>query len=204
MSGFNYIKPGMLENIKQQLFLEDSCQKLSNGGWKMTPRLHGSSRGFYGGKHPRAWRDGLSKKHKVLIGSIAVKIESCNDLQVHELEGHDGDRPLAEYSLLNRNINDKICTDENIQPLSNSDPQPSYEKSDVCQNLAPESLLPASATVNDVSLLASESKTSENLLFSIYIARDFLARRWKEANSGDHVKLLLLQESNPEFGRDSE
>ncbi|KAK4749713.1 hypothetical protein SAY87_027162 [Trapa incisa] len=151
-----------------------------------------------------ASEDGPSKKHEVLIGSTAVKIESCNDLQVHELEGHDGDRPLAEYSLLNRNINDKICTDENIQPLSNSDPQPSYEKSDVCQNLAPESLLPASATVNDVSLLASESKTSENLLFSIYIARDFLARRWKEANSGDHVKLLLLQESNPEFGRDSE
>ncbi|KAK4766573.1 hypothetical protein SAY87_008215 [Trapa incisa] len=240
--GFNHTQAGMSQ---QQLFEEDGYQKLSNGKWKMTPRLHGSYHGFCGGNYHRAsradviqsheinnsigaptvniskvknWKpkpenneivnykvldegfsqDVPSKKHEVLIGSIPVKIESFNDLQVHELEGCDGDEPMAEYILSITNISDEICKDKNIQSLSNTEPQQSQEKTDVCQNLAVESCLPSSATGNDISLLEVEAKRSEDLLFSIGIARDFLAQRWKEAISGDHVKLGLLQDSEPE------
>lgn len=221
--GFNFIDPGISENIKQQHLQGDSHQKSGNGRWKMASRLYGSSRGFYGDTCPQASRtkvdqcqgindiQGLrtvnanevkswkrkpenneivkfrvpdeafpqvshSKKHEVLIGSIPVTIQSCNNLQVHELEGQDSGQARAEYSLSSRNISEKICKDENIELLPNPEPHQSYDKVHDCQSLAAESCLPASAPGNGVSLLAAEAKGSGNFFFSSHIARDFLAQ----------------------------
>lgn len=221
--GFNYINPGISQNIELQQLQGVSRHKLGSDRWKMPSRLYGSSRGFYRGTHLRAsrtgveqnheikeihaaqrvntnkvknWKpksennaivkfkvldevfpqDGHSKKLEVLIGSIPVTIESCNNLQVPELEGQDSDLALTEYNLLNGNNNEKICKDDNVQLPTNPEPRQNLEKSDDRRTVTAESCLPEYAPGNDICSLVADAKGSENLPFSSQIARDFLAQ----------------------------
>ncbi|KAL3755747.1 hypothetical protein ACJRO7_002750 [Eucalyptus globulus] len=70
------------------------------------------------------------------------------------------------------------------------------------QTLADEDLL-ISARVNggyhgnEESSAQAGAENPGNLEFSSHSARAFLAERWKEATAADHVKLLLLPESEP-------
>ncbi|OWM75607.1 uncharacterized protein LOC116195319 [Punica granatum] len=146
-----------------------------------------------------------SKKQEVLIGSIPITIESCNHLQVHDLEGQEIDVALAEYGPLKRNINEKICKDDNMQLPPNVDPCQNSEMSDNCQvHDTPASAPETGNSSTQNCLLAAEPKGSESLFFSSHVAKDFLAQRWKEAISGDHVKLVLFPESKPQRSRETQ
>ncbi|KAF8040574.1 hypothetical protein BT93_B2720 [Corymbia citriodora subsp. variegata] len=71
-----------------------------------------------------------------------------------------------------------------------------------CQTLADENLLISTRVNggdhgNEDGSAQARAENPGNLEFSSHSARVFLAERWKEAITADHVKLLLLPESEP-------
>ncbi|KAI4351707.1 hypothetical protein L6164_006040 [Bauhinia variegata] len=167
------------------------------------------------------------KSHQVLIGSISVTlgncsqsegnlIASCEDCMVDNLANQNGvqERPVKHDSLQNGNNRFKVKLWRPISQHGTKDPIPvqnndreadmdAVDGKEDDQNMSDQSSLRLCGADNSDSGFGNNSyRLDDNwspgsLRLSSHAAKAFLAGRWKEAISSNHVKLVLSPDPAP-------
>ncbi|XP_073315353.1 uncharacterized protein [Primulina huaijiensis] len=156
---------------------------------------------------------------EVMIGSISVALK-VRDSRKHECHPDESiGTPSMEHAILNKNImmeeltkGDSVQSGTKGEAISTSPVESGSEEPGVMCGIlstndrfsSSERCVPSHSIEddddcdirNDTCLLSGETPQQECAPFSSITAKEFLAQRWKEAISADHVRLVLA--SGPE------
>ncbi|KAK9914279.1 hypothetical protein M0R45_038065 [Rubus argutus] len=204
----------------------------SNKVWSRKPKPEFDGGSLKAGVQKDAIEPDQIKNHEVLIGSISVTLGNCCQ-ESSNLAGFRDDGPL-EHQMPKNNVQDKTNKLDSVQSSTNRStvklwrpvsrngtkggPMPIQNSSrefemDVAAEKANSRTIsngncPRSCDMdshNDGIVNGSTLPLeAERLGFSSHAAKDFLAQRWKEAITGDHVQLVLFQDSEPPRCPDSD